>query len=222
MLSTRLETLISMITPTSVLADVGCDHGLLACEVAKRKIADKVYAMDLNPKPLEQAKASIEVYQLENEVFPILSDGLNKLPRDVKAVLIAGVGFETCKMILENDLDKLVQLDQLIIQINRDVSKLRSWINEHHMKITDEKIIEDKHFYQALSIDPKTYQKLNEDEIKYGPILLKEKPKEFIQYLEHQKNKFNLAYHQLDKTHPKAMLLQEEMDAINKLIEKAE
>ncbi|MFI3284735.1 MAG: class I SAM-dependent methyltransferase [Erysipelotrichaceae bacterium] len=221
MLSTRLETLISMIHPTSALADVGCDHGLLACEVKKRQIAQVVYAMDINQKPLDQAKETIIRYQLEEAVFPILSNGLDKLSKEVKTVLIAGVGYETCKMILENDLDKLGQLDQIIIQINRDVDKLRLWIVEHHMAILDEKMIYDKHFYQALSICPKQSQSLSLQQIKYGPILMQEKSDIFIKYLEHQKNKLNKALSNLDKTHPKAILIQEEIKEIDQLFNKA-
>lgn len=190
MLKKRLQAVYDMIEENSIVADIGCDHAMLVCALVANKKCQKAYAMDVNEKPLKQALKTIEHYNLTNNVNAILSNGLAKITDDVDTVVICGMGFETCKMILENDFDKLKRYKKIIIQINRDVYKLREWINQNNFKITNEDIVIDHHYYQIIAIDPNLNANYTNLELNYGPILLNNKTDIFLKYLEHLKSKY--------------------------------
>lgn len=221
MLTKRLEALLTLIEPSSVLADVGCDHGKLACEAYKRSLAKLVYAMDVNELPLKQAFKTIEEYQLTGKVIPLLSDGFEKLPEAVETVIIAGMGFETCKAILEKDWQKTNRLKQIVIQVNRDVPLLRRWALEHHFRIKDECIIFEEHYYQMIVIEPNHPSNYSEIELDYGPILLQKNEKIMKDYLTFLQLKISNVLLKISMDHPKQHLLKEQLLVIEKLLKKS-
>lgn len=147
-LSIRLQGVEDCLEVGCILADIGCDHAYLACDVVLQGIALKSYAMDNKLGPLNSAKATIKQYQLEDKVFPILSDGLEKIPSDANSLVIAGMGFETIKMICEQDLS---QFHTIVIQSNSDVPELRRWANQKGLKIVKELIVHEGHYYQIIA-----------------------------------------------------------------------
>ena len=102
-LSPRLLVAASQVRPGSVAADVGTDHGYLACYLALQERCPKVYASDLNQKPLEQAIRTVEENDLEGKVVPILSDGVKELPLSgIDDVIVAGMGGDLILSIIED------------------------------------------------------------------------------------------------------------------------
>ena len=219
MLKKRLEAIINMIASNSIVADVGCDHGLLVCELVKRNIISKAYAMDINEKPLAQAKRSIIEYDLENNIEVILSNGLNNLPDDANTLVIAGMGYETCKIILENDFNKIKQFNQIIIQVNRDVDKLRQWISNNNFTITDEEIIYDKHYYQIIVFNTNTHDNYSNQDIKFGPILKHKQSLIFKEYYNKQLSKLNITLSKVT-TKLKQDTIKETINQINEVLYK--
>ena len=64
-LSKRLQAVADLVTPGSILADVGCDHAYLSiCLVQAGKISRAV-AMDVNRGPLGRAQEHIRQFGLE-------------------------------------------------------------------------------------------------------------------------------------------------------------
>ncbi len=55
-MSGRLDCIISLIEPSGIIADVGCDHGLVAQYCAESGIAEKVIASDISEKCLKKAE----------------------------------------------------------------------------------------------------------------------------------------------------------------------
>ena len=172
MLSLRLNAIIDMVKDSDIVADIGCDHGLLSCELVKRKIVSRVYAMDINEKPLMQAKKTIDYYQLHDHVMMVLSDGLSAIGSDVDTIIIAGMGFDTCKKILEDSIDKIGQFKRIIVQINKNVDDLRQWISDRNYTIIDETVVCDGHYYQIIVFNVSYHQHYQMDEILFGPILM--------------------------------------------------
>lgn len=102
-LSPRLQTAALAVRPGSVVADVGTDHGYLACALVQMQRCDRVYASDIHPGPLEQAAKTIRQCGLEEKVIPVLSDGVKELPLDeISDIVIAGMGGDLILSILQD------------------------------------------------------------------------------------------------------------------------
>ena len=100
-------------------------------------------------------------------------------------MIIAGMGFKTIEMILEDDIDRLSQFDLIVLQSNRDVHLLRQWISDHHMTIVDEKVVEDMgKDYEIVCVTTEFHDAYTTEEIQYGPILLKNRDSEFLEFLD--------------------------------------
>ncbi len=217
MLSKRLNAILDLIDNNSIVADIGCDHGKLVCELVKQDKCKKAYAMDVNQKPLNQAIANIESFGYEDNIKTILSNGLEKVEADVDTIVIAGMGFETCKMILENEFSKLKNYKKIIVQVNRDVYKLREWINDNQFTILDEKIIKDVHYYQIVSFNTqKNFELYNNVELKYG-VKLNKKDQDYIAYLKHLKLKYIALLNQITDNE-KLAILENEIKIIEEII----
>lgn len=101
-LGRRLEAAASLVRAGSVAADVGTDHGLLACFLVQSGRSSRVYATDINPLPLSKAGETIRANGLTHLVETVLTDGLTGLEgRGVTDIIIAGMGGEMIASILE-------------------------------------------------------------------------------------------------------------------------
>ena len=200
-LSKRLNAIKKLVEKGSILADIGCDHAYLSCACILECICVKAYASDINEGPLKQAMANIKELHLEEKVIPILSNGLHSIPSDCDVVVISGMGFETIKLILENDFHRLKDFKQIILQSNSDLELLRGWISDHKYQITHEKIVQDGHYYQIISIKPMIDRELCEQELYFG-VHLNQDPL-FIPYYKQQRTKYKEILAQLSFEHPK-------------------
>ena len=186
-LSKRLTKIAEKVEHDAIVYDVGCDHALLSCFLIEKGIAKKVYAGDNKIGPLKMAKANIEALKLEDKVIPILADGLKEAPLDVDTVIIAGMGFNTLKTILD-EVD-VTRFKRFVVQINHQVKELRKYISDHRFKIIDEEVVEDGHYYEIIVFAPTKGKRLTPLEIDYGPILIKRKDEVFKDYLRQKRDK---------------------------------
>lgn len=160
-ISKRIQEIEQLIPQNCILADIGCDHAYLDVLAIQHGKCKKTYACDVAKGPLENAKRVINENHLNNIVIPILSCGLENVPSDANVCVIAGMGFETMKSILENK--KLQQFHTLILQSNSDVMELRKWLIANHWIITQEKMIHEGHFYVILVCEKGTDTYTEED-----------------------------------------------------------
>lgn len=181
MLSKRLEEVSKLVDLNKVVYDVGSDHGLLPCFLVKEGTCPKAYASDNKEGPLNKAKENIKRYHLEDKVIPVLCDGIDLIEDDVDIITICGMGYFTVEHILgDKDLSKY---SKIIVQVNKDVPLLRKYINDHHYKILDERIVYDDFYYEIVVFTARESATYSDLEIEYGPILLKNKDELFIEYL---------------------------------------
>lgn len=149
---TRLETIFDMVKEPSVVADIGCDHGLLPITLVRKGKCKKAYACDMNPGPLSRAKQAIEQAGMQDCVIPVLSDGIHDVTDDVTTLVIAGMGYDTITYILQNGMHKMPQFQQIVVQCNGHVDEFRKWLSIHHFVIDDERIMKDRYYYQMISM----------------------------------------------------------------------
>ena len=68
-LNKRLTAAAEQVRPGAVAADIGTDHGYLACALVLSGRCRKVYAADLNREPLERAEATIARRPSKSRIF---------------------------------------------------------------------------------------------------------------------------------------------------------
>ncbi len=188
MLSKRLLEIAKLVDENKVVYDIGSDHALLPCFLVTNKISQKVYAVDNKIGPLNHAKETIEKYGLEGKVIPLLSDGLNDVKDDGQIIVIAGMGYYTVMDIFKGkDLSKH---QKIIVQVNKDVDKLRQFISDNNYTILDEVILKEDKFYQIIVFNTNYHKSYSEKEIAYGPILLKKKDAILLEYLKDLKERY--------------------------------
>ena len=180
----RLETILSFVEKGAIVADIGTDHAQLPILLVERNICNKVYACDEKKGPLSIAEENIKSNGLSDKIETILSDGFAHIPMDIDMAVIAGMGYYTAKMILENAQNRLYLLNKIIVQINVDSHLMRNWINENHYTILEEKYVNERNKdYEIISFTSQIEGKeLSEEEIYLGPKLMKEKSEEILAY----------------------------------------
>lgn len=150
-LSKRLEEIVKLIPQGARVADIGTDHALLACYLAKENISPKVIAADLNKEPLKVATNQIKGYLLEDKVTARLGDGLSILePGEVDSVIIAGMGGSVMRAILEEHPQVIKELKQIVLQPHVGAETLRRWAFENGWKIVKEELVEEEGFYYEI------------------------------------------------------------------------
>lgn len=188
MISKRLLKIAEFIDKDETVYDVGTDHALLPCFLVKEGICQKVYASDNKEGPLANARENIVLNKLQDNIIPVLADGLDKCPIDVNVVTISGIGFLTVESIF--DRADLNQFKKIIVQVNKDTKYLREYISKHNYTILKEEIVYDDFYYEIVSFNTKYHDSYSELENEYGPLNLMNKKPEFIDYIRFKINKY--------------------------------
>jgi len=150
-LSKRLRLLAEMVTAGNRLADVGTDHGYVPISLIEQGKIPSAIAMDINKGPLLRAQEHIRQYQFENYIETRLSDGLHALKEEeADTVLIAGMGGDLMCRILEEGLEVLGTVQELVLQPQSEIYKVRMWLTEHGWKIESEDIVFDEEKYYPM------------------------------------------------------------------------
>ena len=140
---------------------------------------------------------------------------VSNIESDIDTVIISGMGGELIKDIL--DPKYLKNVTTLILSPQSDIYNLRVHLNSIGYKFIEEKIIVDQKKYYIIMKLEKEIEKLNYEQLKYGPILLKEKDTMFYEYYNNVlKEKINIFNKVPDNI--KNDLL-EEIDELNELLD---
>lgn len=180
----RLEAIKSMVTKCNVAADIGTDHGYVAEMLLKDNTAKKVIATDLNKGPLNRAIEYLTTKNLDEKCDFRLGSGLEILnEKEVDCIIIAGMGGELIRDILDTSKKVSLEAKQLVLQPMTAIDKLRKYLFENNYIISDELIVKElHHFYfiikalPPVSVNNKKVETSEKDEIFYEiskPLLIK-------------------------------------------------
>ena len=75
-LDSRLSLVASFVRKGSRVADIGTDHAYIPVYLVQTGVSPSAVAADLRKMPLENAKKTIEQYDLSSKISTVLSDGL--------------------------------------------------------------------------------------------------------------------------------------------------
>ena len=202
-LSKRLLSIANLVDDNSKVADIGCDHGLVSIYLAMNKQNISIIASDINQNALDNAIKNINKYHLEDKIKVCLSNGLDNINDEIDTIIISGMGGHTIVDILTNNQEKLNTVNNIIIQSNNDIEYVRRKIVKLGYYIKKEELILDKNIYYTVILFTKGKKKYTNKEYYFGPILLKENSKIFIE----KKNKEYTKLVNIKNNIPKRKLL---------------
>lgn len=187
MVSKRLNAIVSLITEDNNIADIGSDHGYVLIELRKSGFKSKLLGVENKKQPYERLKKNIRLNGLE-DIECSLSDGLDEVNEDYKTIILAGMGFDTISEIILKNVKKIENIDKIVVDSHTSKENVRNFFINYGYDIENELTIEEANKYYDVISFKKTdaIKKYSDIELMYGPINLKRKDSQFIDYLKHE------------------------------------
>ncbi|MCR5420333.1 MAG: class I SAM-dependent methyltransferase [Lachnospiraceae bacterium] len=191
-LTDRLMAIANMVTPGFRLADIGCDHGYLAIYLVKNNIVPYVIAMDINKGPLERAGEHVTLAGLNRKIELRLSDGMNALKTDeVQSAVMAGMGGPLMISILTKGRDICNSLEEIILQPQSEIEKVRHFLEDNGYNIVEEDIVlEENKFYPMMKVKHGKMKLYRDVFYRYGRLMFDRNDPVFTAYLRKEKGQF--------------------------------
>jgi Predicted SAM-dependent methyltransferase len=211
-LSKRLLSVVKMIVnlkEVKIVADVGSDHGFLPTYLIKNGLCKKAYATEIAQGPLTACIQTIQQFDLEDIITPLLGNGLEpllKINNHYDVITICGMGGNLIADILNKQIKEL-SFSYLILQPNTNEDYLRNYLFNNGFEIVDEIIVFDaKHRYEIImaKFGEQIILDQEQDEL-FGPILRRDKNQIFLNKWQKE---LNICYKILDslpENHPKSL-----------------
>lgn len=143
-LDNRLMAIANLVRNGKDFADIGTDHAYLPVYLVEKGIINKAIASDLRVGPLDNAKATVELYDYSDKIELRLSDGLDNFnENEVQEISVAGMGgllissfIERTKWLKNKDI-------HLILQPMTHIEDLRKALFDNGFIIDNEVVAED-------------------------------------------------------------------------------
>jgi len=199
MISKRLELVASFVPQGAVLLDVGSDHAYLPIELVEKGKIERAIAGEVVEGPYQSAVKNVESHGLKEKIQVRLANGLAAFEEEdqVSVITIAGMGGRLIATILEEGLEKLANVERLILQPNNREDDLRIWLQDNDFQIVAESILEEAgKFYEILVVEA-GQMKLSDIDIRFGPFLSKGVSPVFVKKWQKEAAKLDFALSQI-------------------------
>ena len=221
MISKRLELVASFVPQGAVLLDVGSDHAYLPIELVEKGKIERAIAGEVVEGPYQSAVKNVESHGLKEKIQVRLANGLAAFEEadQVSVITIAGMGGRLIATILEEGLDKLGNVQRLILQPNNREDDLRIWLQDNDFQIVAESILEEAgKFYEILVVEA-GQMKLSASDVRFGPFLSKEVSPVFIKKWQKEATKLEFALNQIpEKNLEERQVLADKIQAIKEVL----
>ncbi|WP_213952188.1 tRNA (adenine(22)-N(1))-methyltransferase [Streptococcus oralis] len=221
MISKRLELVASFVPQGAVLLDVGSDHAYLPIDLVERGQIEGAIAGEVVEGPYQSAVKNVEANGLKEKIQVRLANGLASFEESdqVSVITIAGMGGRLIATILEEGLDKLANVERLILQPNNREDDLRIWLQDHGFQIVAESILEEAgKFYEILVVEA-GQMKLSTSDVRFGLFLSKEVSSVFIKKWQKEATKLEFALSQIpEKNLEERQVLVDKIQAIKEVL----
>ena len=221
MISKRLELVASFVPQGAILLDVGSDHAYLPIELVERGQIKSAIAGEVVEGPYQSAVKNVEAHGLKEKIQVRLANGLAAFEEADQAsvITIAGMGGRLITRILEEGLEKLGNVQCLILQPNNREDDLRIWLQDHGFQIVAESILEEAgKFYEILVVEV-GQMKLSSSDVRFGPFLSKEVSPVFVQKWQKEAAKLEYALGQIpEKNLEERQVLVDKIQAIKEVL----
>ena len=200
-LSIRLKAIVNMIEKCDSVIDVGTDHGYVPIYLVKNGVIKSAIASDINKGPVEKARNNITLNNASAQISYRLGSGLSTVNNgEAQIAIIAGMGGNLIRGILEADLDLVEQFKYMILQPVQNAEVLREYLYITGYNIIDEEICnDDGKFYEIIKVKYDT-KPIILDSIYYeiSKILLDKKDPVMQSFIEYKMQKYSKVYDSLN------------------------
>lgn len=142
----RIKAIASLVDNDALVVDIGTDHAYLPIYLYENDITKNIVASDISSNALLFAKSNLEKHNLRGKIKLVVSDGFKNLDECFDIAIISGVGTETIKKILDNE----VLPNKLILSSHKNVSDLREYMFKIGYKIEKEIIVYENNIYYNI------------------------------------------------------------------------
>lgn len=188
----RIKAIASLVDNDALVVDIGTDHAYLPIYLYENDITKNIVASDISSNALLFAKNNLEKHNLSSKIKLVVSDGFKNLDECFDIAIISGVGTETIKKILDNE----VLPNKLILSSHKNVSDLREYMFKIGYKIEKEIIVYENNIYYNIIKYVKGKDNLSKYDLLVGL-------SNDINYKKHLLNKYKEIY---EKSHDKKYL----------------
>ena len=221
MISKRLELVASFVPQGAILLDVGSDHAYLPIELVEIAQIKSAIAGEVVEGPYQSAVKNVEAHGLNEKIQVRLANGLAAFEEtdQVSVITIAGMGGRLIATILQEGLEKLANVERLILQPNNREDDLRIWLQDNDFQIVAESILEEAgKFYEILVVEA-GQMKLSASDVRFGPFLSKEVSPVFVQKWQKEATKLEFALGQIpEKNLEERQVLAHKIQAIKEVL----
>ena len=149
--SKRIEFIIENLEKVDTIADIGTDHGYVPLIALERGLCEKAIACDINKDPLDKARLNAVLEGVGDELEFRLGGGFEPLNvSEANGVVIAGMGGNLIRDILEADMEKVKSVDYLILVPAQNPEVLREYLYTNNYEIIKEDLCFDEGIYYEL------------------------------------------------------------------------
>ncbi|WP_265443659.1 tRNA (adenine(22)-N(1))-methyltransferase [Acetivibrio straminisolvens] len=150
----RLKLIADMTPNCNIVCDIGTDHAYIPIYLVMNKKCQRALACDVRKGPISFADKNIDEYGLSQYISTRIGYGLDPIEEnEVDVIIIAGMGGQIIKEILERSLAKAQKAKALIIQPMNAIELIRQWLYEKGFDIFDEKLAkEEDRIYNAMIV----------------------------------------------------------------------
>lgn len=227
-LSKRLKWIVEKLDKCDTIMDIGTDHGYIPIYLIKNNLANRVIASDINKEPLQKARMNASMEGVIGKVDLRKGGGLSPLiNNEAQGIIVAGMGANLIRDILEADIDKVKSLDYIVLQPAQNPEVLREYLYTNDYEIIDEDIcVDEGKYYELFKVRFKVgeYTKLEPIFYEISPLLLNKKSDEFREYLlskiEHYKKVITFIKEETQQSLERKNYLKEKIDVIEKFLDR--
>lgn len=215
----RLKKVGDLVDTNSSILDIGCDHALLDIYLVKEDKVKKAVASDIKEGPLKNAKENIKKYRLGKKIETRLGDGLDTYTDDIDTVVVSGMGGRTIIGIFKYKPKIVKKIDTIIVSPNNYQEDVRRFFTSVGFYIDREEFVkEGKIIYQIIKLK-RGKKKYKKKDYFFGPILLENKNKLFIEYYKRELKSRKIILDILPKNHRlRRYKIKKEIKMIEKVI----
>ena len=148
----RLEAIVDLCPTTKKIADIGCDHGYVSCELILQNKAEMVIASEKSVACLNKAVALADSINIMPFISFRQGDGFEAITKydKLNCAVIAGMGGLEIIKILKNRPKKLFDF---VLQPQSDVILLRKYLIDNKFNILVDKLVkEGDKYYNVIRV----------------------------------------------------------------------
>ena len=191
MLSQRLQQVADTVNKSNIIADIGTDHAYVPIYLVKNNVVNKAIAADISQGSCKKAQLNVNNNHLSDLIDVRCGNGLEVIDSDEKVdtIVIAGMGGLMTISVLESNKQAVNNASQLVLQPQKDISKVRQYIHSIGYKITNEVMLIDANKYYNVINAEKGNEEYTELEYLFGKILIENKSEILKEYVNVELNK---------------------------------